>query len=159
MHNRAMSVDSIQVFVEVVEAQSFTRAAGRLKMPATTVSAKIAKLEERLGVTLIQRTTRRLQVTPAGRAYYERCARALAEIAEGERELLAGTQEPSGLLRITTPPDLAHGLLTPKVERFLKAYPKTSVELIVTSQIVDLLAERIDLAVRVGVLNDSSLII
>lgn len=158
-HNHAVNTESIDIFVEVVDAQSFSRAANRLGMPATTVSAKIARLEERLGVTLIQRTTRQLRVTPAGRRYYERCVRALAEIAEGERELADVVEEPRGLLRITAPADLAQALLTPVVERFLDAYPKVSVDLKITNRVVDLISEEVDLALRVGPLKDSTLVV
>lgn len=154
-----MSMDEINVFVEVVDAQSFTRAARRLGLPTTTVSAKLARLEARLGVTLIQRTTRQLHVTPAGRAYYAHCVRALAEIAEGEQALAAEAAEPSGLLRITAAPDLAHSLLAPLVERFLQLHPKAGVELIVTNTTMDLIAAGIDLAVRAGPLADSSLVV
>ncbi|MBI5131282.1 MAG: LysR family transcriptional regulator [Rhodopseudomonas palustris] len=154
-----MSMDEINVFVEVVDAQSFTRAARRLGLPTTTVSAKLARLEARLGVTLIQRTTRQLHVTPAGRAYHAHCVRALAEIAEGEQALAAEAAEPSGLLRITAAPDLAHSLLAPLVERFLQRHPKAGVELIVTNTTMDLIAAGIDLAVRAGPLADSSLVV
>ncbi|WP_234907063.1 LysR family transcriptional regulator [Rhizobium rhizogenes] len=153
-----MTLESIEIFVEVIDAQSFTRAAARLGIPTTTISAKIARLEQRLGVTLIHRTTRRLQVTPAGNSYYQHCIRALAEIAEGERELAARVQEPVGLLRITAPADLTQNLLTPVAERFLHVYPKASIEFVVTNQIIDLISESVDLAVRVGPLDDSSLI-
>jgi DNA-binding transcriptional LysR family regulator len=159
MHNERMNMDGIDVFVEVVDAQSFTRAAARLGMPTTTVSAKVARLEERLGITLIQRTTRQLRITSAGRSYYNYCIRALAEIAEGERELASVTEEPTGTLRVTAPGDLAQALLTPLVERFLQLFPKVSVELVVANQLIDLIAEGIDLAVRVGPLEDSTLIV
>jgi DNA-binding transcriptional LysR family regulator len=154
-----MSIEGIDVFIEVVDALSFTRAAARLGMPATTVSARIARLEERLGVTLIQRTTRQLRVTPAGRRYYERCVRALAEMAEAERELADVVQEPTGVLRITAPTDLAQALLTPLVERFLERYPQVSVDLKITNRHVDLIAEQVDMAFRVGPLADSTLVV
>lgn len=154
-----MSLEGIDVFVEVVNAQSFTRAAGRLGMPTTTVSSKIAKLEERLGVTLIQRTTRQLHVTPAGRTYYDHCVRALAEISEGEDALASITCEPSGPLRLTAPPDLAQTVLSPIVEDFLRRYPKTSLELIITNAYLNLIADGIDLAVRIGPLEDSTLVV
>ncbi len=154
-----MDLDGIDVFVEVVDAQSFTRAASRLAMPITTVSAKVARLEQRLGVTLIQRTTRQLRVTTAGRSFYDHCVRALSEIAEAEQEIAAALEAPTGTLRITAPADLANTLLAPLVERFLAAYPKAGIELIVTNQIVDLVGDGVDLAVRVGPLEDSSLII
>jgi DNA-binding transcriptional LysR family regulator len=152
-----MSIQDIEIFVEVVDAEGFSRAAQRLGIPITTVSSKIARLEARLGVTLIQRTTRRLHVTAAGRSYYGHCTRALAEMAEAQRELAIAAGEPAGLLRITTPPDFAQSLLPPLVERFLSAYPRASVELMVTNRVVNLVAEGIDLAVRIGPLKDSSL--
>ncbi len=152
-----MKLDGIEVFVEVVEAQSFIKAALRLRMPPATVSAKIARLEERLGVTLIQRTTRKLHVTAAGRSYYEHCARALAEMGEAQRQLAAATMQPTGRFRMTAPADLAQTLLPPLIERFLDIYPTVSVELAITNRKVDLLAEGIDLAIRVGPLRDSTL--
>lgn len=152
-------MDGIAVFVEVVDAQSFTRAASRLGMSTTTVSAQIARLEKRLGVTLIRRTTRKLHVTDAGQRYYNHCARVLAELAEAERELADAVAEPTGPLRITAFPDFAQGALMPVVERYLELYPKSSIELIVTRRQVDLISERVDLAVRVGAMDDSTLIV
>jgi DNA-binding transcriptional LysR family regulator len=152
-----MSTQDIEVFVEVVDAEGFSRAAQRLGMPTTTVSSKIARLEARLGVTLIQRTTRRLHITAAGRSYYGHCVRALSEMAEAQRELADAAGEPTGLLHITTPADFAQSVLPPIIERFLRTYPRASVELTVTNRMVDLVAEGIDLAVRIGPLEDSSL--
>lgn len=154
----AMELDGISVFVKVVQAGSFSKAARQLGMPNTTVSVKVARLEKRLGVTLIQRTTRQLNITPAGQAYFERCVRALDEIAAGESEIATSTKEARGLLRITAPVDVAHSLLPPIVRRYLKKYPQTSVELVVTNRVVDLVGEGVDLAVRAGELEDSSLI-
>ncbi|MEO9900360.1 LysR family transcriptional regulator [Nisaea sp.] len=154
-----MTVDAIEIFVEVVAAQSFRRAAERLGMPSTTVSAKLARLEERLGVTLIRRTTRQLHVTPAGQRYYQRCVRALGELEEAERELADLSQEPAGRLRLTVPADLAQTAAPPAIERFLKLYPKVSVELIVTNRRVDLIAEGVDLAIRLGLHDEASLIV
>ena len=82
-----MDLDGIAIFVKVVQAGSFSRAARLIGVPNTTVSAKVARLEKRLGVTLIQRTTRRLNITPAGRAYFERCLRGLEEIETAEAEV------------------------------------------------------------------------
>jgi DNA-binding transcriptional LysR family regulator len=153
-----MELDGITVFVKVVQTASFSRAARLLGMPNTTVSAKVARLEKRLGVTLIQRTTRKLSVTPAGQAYFERCVRALEEIQAGESELATTAKEPQGLLKVTAAGDVAHSLLVPVVRRYLKEYPKTSVELVVTNRFVDLVAEGVDLAIRAGKLEDSTLI-
>lgn len=153
-----MNLDGVDVFVRVVEAGGFSAAARQLGMPATTVSAKIARLEERLGVTLIQRSTRRMHVTSAGDTYYRHCREALAALVAGEGELAAATAEPSGLLRITVPYDLAQTLLPPAVEAYLARYPKASIEIVATNAQLDLLAEGIDLAIRAApALKDSTL--
>src|SRR4051812_17096565 len=109
--DQTLDLDGIEVFVKVVQAGSFSQAARSLGMPNTTVSAKVARLERRLGLTLIQRTTRKLFVTPAGQTYFERCARALEEIRAGESELATSPREPRGCLRITASPDVAHSFL------------------------------------------------
>jgi DNA-binding transcriptional LysR family regulator len=153
-----MELDAIEVFVKVVQAGSFSRAARELRMPNTTVSSKVARLEKRVGTTLIQRTTRKLRVTPAGQSYFERCVRGLDEIRAGEDELESTAKEATGLLRITAASDMAHTLLPPIIQRYLKKYPKVAVDLVVTSRIVDLVAEGVDLAIRPGPLKDSSLI-
>lgn len=93
-HNRSMDLDDISVFVKVVQAGSFSQAARLLGMPNTTVSAKVARLEQRLGVTLIRRTTRKLHVTPAGQNYFARCMLGIAEIETAEAEISSATPEP-----------------------------------------------------------------
>lgn len=153
-----MDIDAIHVFVKVVEAGSFSRAAELLKMPKTTVSAKVAALEKRLNVTLIQRTTRKLHVTPAGETYFRYCAKAIQEIEMGESELLASNEAPRGLLKVTAPADMGHSLLPRIVREYLKLYPQAEVELIVTNRIVDLVGEGVDLAIRAGELKDSTMI-
>jgi DNA-binding transcriptional LysR family regulator len=152
-----VDLDGIAVYVKVVQAGSFSAAARQLGIPNTTVSAKVARLEKRLGVQLIQRTTRKLHVTPAGRAYFERCVRGLEEIETAEAEVTLSAAEPRGLLRITAPGDVAHGLLPPFIRRFLEGYPRTQVELIVANRVVDLLAEGVHLAIRAAALRDSTL--
>ena len=127
-------------------------------MPLTTVSGKVASLEKRLGITLIQRTTRKLNITQAGDAYFKHCVRALEEMNAGEKEILTTRSEPEGILRITAPPDLGHSLLPAIVRNYLKTYPKTQIELLLTDRVVDLVGEGVDLAIRVGPLKDSSLI-
>jgi DNA-binding transcriptional LysR family regulator len=158
LHNDPMQLEGVDVFVRVVEAGGFSAAARLLGMPTTTVSAKIARLEERLGVTLIQRSTRRMHVTVAGDAYYRHCREAMASLLAGEEELAAATTEPSGLLRVTVPYDLAQSLLPPIVAKYLQHYPATSIEVIATNTQLDLLAEGIDLAIRAApALKDSTL--
>lgn len=153
-----MDLDGIAVFVKVVQAGSFRQAARLLGMPNSTVSAKVSLLEKRLGVTLIQRTTRKLRVTQPGEAYFRRCVQALEEIQAAETEVATSQQEPQGLLRITTAVDVGHSLLPPLVRAFLKQYPRMEVELMVTNRMVDLVAEGVDLGIRGGKLEDSSLI-
>jgi DNA-binding transcriptional LysR family regulator len=155
---RAVDLDGIAVFVKVVQAGSFSAAARLLGLPNTTVSAKVARLEKRLGVQLIQRTTRKLHITPAGRAYFERCVRGLEEIETAEAEVSLSATEPRGLLRITAPGDVAHGLLPVFVGRFLERYPRAQVEVLVANRVVDLVGEGVHLAIRAGPLRDSSLV-
>ena len=153
-----MRIDEISVFINVLEAGSFAGAARRLGMPATTVSAKVAALERRLGFTLIQRTTRRLRPTSEGQRYFHRCRAALREIETVEEELRAASSGMGGRLRLTASVDIAQTLLPPVIAAFRNAYAAVAVDLIVTDRIADLVAEGIDLAVRVGPLRDSSLI-
>ena len=153
-----MELDGIEIFVKVVQAGSFSRAARLLGVPNTTVSAKVARLEKRLGVTLIQRTTRKLHITPAGRAYFERCVPALEAIENAEAQMTLAAPEPAGVLRITAPGDVAHGLLPPIVSRFLERYPRAKVEIMVANRVVDLVAEGVHLAIRAARLADSTLV-
>ena len=153
-----MELDAVAVFVKVVEAGSFSGAARLLKMPNTTVSAKVAALEKRLGATLILRTTRKLHVTEAGRKYFERCALAIKSVELAESELLSDQAAPKGLLRVTAPVDLSHSILPGIMSAYLKKYPQAELELIVSNRNVDLIGEGIDLAVRAGDLQDSTLV-
>lgn len=153
-----MELDGIDIFVKVVQAGSFSRAAKQLGMPNSTVSAKVSALEKRLGVSLLQRTTRKLHITQAGEAYFRRCAQALAELQAAEKELETERGEPSGLLRLTAPVEIGHNLLPALVHAFIDKYPKMTVEVMVTNHVLDLVAEGIDLAIRAGDLKDSRLI-
>src|SRR5690606_1413119 len=141
-------LDGIDVFVKVVQCGSFSGAARLLGMPVTTVSGKVAALERRLGVTLIRRTTRKLSITQAGETYFAHCVRALEAVSAAEKSLSSAKAEPEGLLRVTAPPDIGHLILPPIVREYLKAHPKTRIELILTNRIVDLVGEGVDLAIR-----------
>lgn len=153
-----MQLDGIDIFVKVVQAGSFTKAAKSLGMPLTTVSGKVALLERRLGVTLLHRTTRQLNLTEAGEAYFKRCLRVLEEVEAAERELTTQRNEPEGTLRLTATIDVGHIFLPPIVKAYLKLYPKTRVEMIATNRLVDLVGEGVDLAIRIGPLKDSTMI-
>jgi DNA-binding transcriptional LysR family regulator len=153
-----MDLDGIAVFVKVLQTGSFSRAAKLLGMPNSTVSAKVSALEKRLGVTLLQRTTRKLRPTQAGEAYYQRSLRALEELQAAENELETARAEPKGLLRLTAPVEIGHSLLPALVHAFLQKHHHMEVELVVTNRVLDLIEDGIDLAIRAGPLKDSSLI-
>jgi DNA-binding transcriptional LysR family regulator len=154
-----MNLDDIAVFVRVVETGSFSAAARRLGSPKATVSAKVARLEKRLGLSLIQRTTRKMRVTEAGEHYFRHCADAIREVEVAEAALQSTSGKPSGVLKVTAPVDLGHTLLPRIVHAYAARYPDISVELLVTNRVVDLVGEGIDLAIRAAqVLQDSSLI-
>ena len=153
-----MDLNAIAVFVKVVQAGSFSRAARLLGMPNTTVSAKVAGLEKHLGVTLIHRTTRKLNITPQGRRFFAQCLRGLQEIEASESALTSSAREPSGVLRITAPGDVAHHVLPPLVSKYVRLHPGVRVELVVTNRVVDLVAEGVDLAIRAIRLKDSTLV-
>jgi DNA-binding transcriptional LysR family regulator len=154
-----IAVDAAFVFVKVVEAGAFSAAARRLGMPKTTVSAKVAGLEKRLGVRLIERTTRKLRMTEAGEKYFHHCAIAMREVELAEAALQSAKGKPYGVLKVTAPVDLGHALLPRIARAYAAKYPDVSVELIVTNRTVDLVEEGVDLAIRwAGALKDSSLI-
>jgi DNA-binding transcriptional LysR family regulator len=152
-------LDAIAVFVQVVASGSFSAAARRLGSPKATVSAKVARLEKRLGLTLIQRTTRKLRVTEAGEQYFRQCAEAIRTLEQAEAALQSTSGKPSGVLKVTAPVDLGHTLLPRIVHAYAARYPDVTVELLVTNRVVDLVGEGIDLAIRPAqALKDSSLI-
>lgn len=153
-----MDLNEVFVFLKVVQEGSFSHAAKKLGMPNSTVSAKVSSLEKRLGITLIQRTTRRLSVTEPGQAYYKRCILGLEEIESAEKEIASAQGEPQGLLRITGPVELGSSILPDLIAEFTRKYPKVRTEVLLTDRRVDLLSESVDLAIRAGELKDSSLI-
>jgi DNA-binding transcriptional LysR family regulator len=153
-----MDLDDIAVFVKVVQAGSFSQAARLLGMPNTTVSAKVARLEKRLGVTLIRRTTRKLHVTPAGQNYFARCLRGITEIETAEAEVSSASSEPRGTLKITVTGEVAHSLLPPLASRYVQTYPQVKIDVIVANRVVDLVGEGVDLAIRAAELHDSTLV-
>lgn len=153
-----MDFNEVAIFIKVVQEGSFSQAAKKLGMPNSTVSAKVSSLEKRLGITLIQRTTRKLNITPAGQSYFKRCMLGLEEIKAAESEIASIQGEPQGLLRITAPTELGGSILPSIVSDYTKKYPKARIEVILTDRRVDLLSENVDLAIRAGELKDSTLI-
>ena len=150
--------NEVYVFVKVVEAGSFVGASKQLNMPSTTVSRKVQKLEDALGVRLLQRSTRKLHLTDIGQQYFEDCQQSLASIEEATTLASESRSMPTGLLRVTSPTDFAVNYLQPWINDFLRLYSDVQIELEVTDRYVDLIEERIDIAFRSGELKDSSLI-
>ena len=150
-------LNELQVFAAVVDQGSFVRAAKRLGLTTSTVSRRMAALEDRLDTRLIERTTRRLHVTEAGRRLHARVAPALREVQEAERAVRDLRDVPRGLLRVTSVPTVSHLFLVPTARDYLALYPDTQVEIVATQRVVDLVGEGFDLGVRPGALEDSSL--
>jgi len=153
-----MDLNDIVVFTKVVETKSFTGAAEQLGLPKSTVSRKLAQLEERLGVRLVQRTTRKLALTDIGEAYYQRAARIVADLAAAEQLVTDMQATPRGRLRITAPIDMSSQYLGSIIASFLAAHPDVNVELDATDRVVDLIEEGFDLGFRFGALPESTLI-
>jgi DNA-binding transcriptional LysR family regulator len=147
----------MEVFARVVELSGFSAAARKLRMTPSAVSKLVARLERRLGVRLINRSTRQLQLTPEGTAYYERAIRILDEIATAEREATAGAI-PRGRLRINTSVPFGLHKLMPLIPGFLARHPGVTVDISLTDAVVDLLEQRADIAIRLGPLKESRLL-
>lgn len=150
--------DNMRVFAKVVESGSFTGAAARLSMSASMVSQHVKELEERLGVRLLNRTTRQVNLTETGRAYYERCTRLLADLEETEQAVSDMHAAPRGELRVNATPSFGIMQLTPAIADFTTRFPAICVELMLHNHIGDLIDEGFDVAVRVELIPDSSLI-
>lgn len=152
-------LDGIAAFARVVDSGSFSAAARRLDMSKSAVSAHVQQLEGRLGIRLLNRTTRRLSLTEAGAAYYQHCARILAEAEAGQQAATALQREPRGTLRISAPVSFGWMHVAPAVPAFLKRYPDLSLDIRLSAAHVDLVEEELDLAIRIGVLEQSALVI
>lgn len=151
-----MDLNEVLVFARVVQAGSFTTAARLLGMPKSSVSKKVADLEDRLGTRLLQRTTRRVGLTDAGRVYFERSSRILAELEDADQAVSRLQTMPRGLLRVTAP--LAFGRLGPIVADFLTQWPEVQIDLVCTDRLVDLVQENFDVGIRAGAMQDSSVV-
>src|SRR5215470_12926162 len=149
---------AMEVFIRVVETGGFTKAADAMRMPKATVTTLIQNLEAHLGVKLLNRTTRRLNVTPDGAAYYERSVRILAEVAETESALSRTRTAVRGRLRVDVPATLGRRFLVPALPAFFERYPELELELGCSDRPVDLIEEGVDCVVRGGEQEDSSLV-
>ncbi|MBN3506270.1 putative multidrug efflux transcriptional regulator CeoR [Burkholderia cenocepacia] len=151
-------LQAMQVFTRVVDTSSFTKAAETLSLPRASVTTIIQNLEAFLGVRLMHRTTRRLSLTPDGAAYYERCVRILADVEETEASFQANNRKPHGKLRIDMPGSIGRLLVIPSLCEFHTRYPDIDLQLGLSDRPVDLLQEGVDCVIRVGALQDSSLV-
>lgn len=151
-----LDLNEILVFTKVVQAGSFVGASRELEMPRSTVSRKVAELEEHLGARLLQRTTRKLSLTDAGRTLFRYSARVVAEIEAAELAVARMQETPRGLLRVTAPLNFRN--LGPIVASFLARHPEVQLELVCADRVIDLVEEGFDVAVRAGRLADSTLI-
>lgn len=151
-------LEEIRTFVQLVDAGSSTRAAERRGLAISAISRRMKELEGRLGVQLIQRTTRKMHLTDAGRLYYDRCVGLLADLAEAEAEVTESRAALKGRLKIATPVSFGTAHLAPAISAFMHAHPEVSVVLDMSDRRVDLVEEGFDLAVRIGKLSDSSLL-
>jgi len=149
-------LDAILVFTRVAQGKSFTAAAKALGMPKSTVSRKLAELEQRVGARLLQRTTRTASLTDVGRVYYEHCVRIVREIEDAELAVAQLKATPRGVIRVSVP--LAFSMLGPLLAEYLRLYPEVRVDLLCTDRRVDLVEERFDLALRAGATPDSTLV-
>ena len=148
--------DALRVFVRIVERRSFTRAAEDLALPRATVTDAIKALESRLGVRLLQRTTRQVSLTLEGEIFYARCLRLIADMEDAEGAFR--DTRPKGPLRIEVHGTLARHLLFPRLPAFLEAYPDIELDVSEGDRYVDLVREGVDCALRVGELRDSDLV-
>lgn len=154
-----MSVPSdMMAFVRAVELGGFSIAAREMGLTPSAISKLVTRLEDRLGVRLLNRTTRRLALTPEGEAYFHRSQRILADIGEAENEVARFRAQPKGLLRINVGSAFGMHQLVPALPEFLARNPEMQVELTLTDRVVDLIEEGADLGIRLGALTDSSLV-
>ncbi|TIH07102.1 LysR family transcriptional regulator [Pseudomonas leptonychotis] len=150
--------DAMQAFARVVETGSFTKAAATLHMSKTSVTQLVQQLEARLRVRLLNRTTRKVNVTADGAAYYERVKRLLADMDDAETSLSSASMAPRGRLRVDVPSPLARMLLIPALPAFYARYPEIQLTMGVSDRIVDIIGENVDCVVRGGEITDQSLV-
>lgn len=151
------NLGDIVTFVRVVGAGSFVAAANHLAVTPSAVSKSVSRLEERLGVRLLNRTTRSLSLTDVGSAFYTRCQALVGQLQDAEAEVVETRQRPRGRLRVDMPLALGREYIVPALPRFLAQYPDVTLQISLTDRLVDMVNEGIDVVVRVGELTDSRL--
>ncbi|MFT3768543.1 MAG: LysR family transcriptional regulator [Minicystis sp.] len=154
----AGTLPNLEAFCRTYETGSFTRAAQALSVTPQATSRSVARLERTLGVTLFRRTTRSLAPTDAARRYYDLCVQALALLSAGEREIASGRKATAGRVRISVPTTYGHHRFLPSLGAFRERYPGVEVEVNVSNQNIDFVRDGYDLAVRMGAIEDRSLV-
>jgi DNA-binding transcriptional LysR family regulator len=154
----ATDLNEIAIFVRVAQLRSFSAAARSLQLPISTVSRKVSDMEKRLGVSLMKRTTRKLNLTEQGAAFYDRCAPLVSGIEEAQDAMTTSSAGPEGELHLSAPQALARGEFIGFISDFLTRHPKLGINLEITNQYADLVGTSVDLAIRFGELADSSVI-
>lgn len=149
---------ALQFFVRVVESRSFSQAARELGVGQPAVSKQIAALERRLGAQLLSRTPRALRPTPAGLEFYEAAVRMLSDLDDAENRVAQGHDLPTGAVRVAVPPILTSMFIVPKLPEFYRLFPEVAIEFVVSERYADLVQEGLDLAIRVGHLENSGLV-
>ena len=153
-----MDLNDVALFVQVIRAGSFAEAARRLGVPPNTASRRIQELERSVGVRLMQRSTRKLALTDAGRTLYERCAEQVESLAQAGQELADGNQQTIGTLRVAAPADFFNWFLMDWIAEFLAAHPQVRIEFLLSDARADLIGEGIDLAFRAGKILEPNLV-
>ena len=156
--NRIRDLNELAVFTYVVEHGGFTAAAEATQLPKSNISRRIASLEERLGVRLLERTTRKVHVTEIGDIYYRHCRRMLDEADDADLYVEQAMEIPRGTLRVSATVYVGQHLLAPMAAEFISQYPEVQFELIWTNRLIDVIDEGFDLTIRIGALQDSSLV-
>jgi DNA-binding transcriptional LysR family regulator len=151
-------LNDMALFVEVVKARGFRHAALAVGMPNSTVSRRISTLEKAIGLRLLHRTTRKIELTEAGQIYFERCKRIVDEAKLAHEQLGEMLAQPSGVLRASLPVDFANIYLAPLIAEFARRYPGITFDFDLTPRLVDLVSEPFDVAIRMGKPPDSNLI-
>ena len=151
-------LDGMTVFVGVINAGSFTAAAHALGHSTSYVSKEITRLEKRLGSRLLNRTTRTISLTDAGRAYFERCSQIIIDAENAERSINQLQERPSGLLRINAPGSFSSKYLFTVFAQFMQRYPEVKLEVELNDRLIDVVAEGYDVVIRVGEIKDSNLV-
>lgn len=150
--------DAITAFVAVARSGGFSAASRALGTPVANISRKVALLEEDLGVRLFVRTTRHVALTEGGKRYFEACSRVIDDLRDADEEVTGEYRQPKGDLVVTAPLGFGQQHLQPVVHEFLQAYPQVNVHLQLADQVLALVEEHVDCAVRIGTLRDSSLV-